>query len=72
MSGARDMPRPRLPEALRRFDAPRFDGRAAALAAALGAGGATVVFKNRSMRVEHLAEPAEQALEMTDRLARPA
>jgi hypothetical protein len=31
-----------------------------------------VVFKDRRMPVEHLAEPAEQALEMADRLARPA
>ena len=72
MSGARDMPRPRLPDAPWRLDAPRLDGRAAALAAALGAGGATVVFKDRCMRVEHIAEPAEQALEMADRLAQPA
>jgi precorrin-2 methylase len=47
-------------------------GRAAALAAALDAADTMVVFKDRRMPVEHLAEPAEQALEMADRLARPA
>ncbi len=68
MRGAQDMPRPRLPEALRRLVAPWWErrGRAAALAAALEAaleaGDTMVVFKDRRMPVEHLAGMAEYVL----------
>ncbi len=58
------------------LDLDRFvDGCRAALAALeapLDAGDIIAVFSDRRMPVERLAEPAEQALEMAGRLARPA
>ena len=70
------MSRRALPEALRRLVAPWWAQRAVKLAealeAALEAGDTTVVIDGKRVRVERLAEMAEEALEMADRFSEPA
>ena len=73
MSGAQDVSRRAFPKALRRLVAPWWEQRAVklgeALERALESGETTVGIDGKPVHVEHLAELAERALEMADRLA---
>ena len=69
MSGAQDKPRRAFPESPRRLVAPWWAQRAVTLATVLEASETTAVIDGERVHVGHLAELAQRALEMADRLA---